>query len=75
MFSVIEVNVGVIKIQEFTCPSCGNRHQWRPPQQSPYICSSCNKIMMDVTRLILEKRWRAAYHFGGEKAVICNTLV
>lgn len=75
MFSVIEIRTGNLKMQEFTCPNCGNRHQWKPPQQSPYACSSCSKIMMDVTRLILEPKWRIAYHLIGEKAVICNTSV
>ena len=64
-----------LKVQQFTC-KCGKVHQWRTDtQQSPYSCLQCSKIMMDVSKIILEQKWRAAYHFGGEKAVVCNALV
>jgi len=60
------------KMQAFAC-SCGKTHTWRQPQQSPYSClGGCNRIMPDVTKMILNSEWRIAYHLGGEAAVKCG---
>lgn len=77
MISIKEYETGFqLKVQEFVCPLCGKQNQWKPnTQQSPYCCVQCNKIMMDITKMILEPKWRIVYHQEGEYAVRCNASI
>jgi hypothetical protein len=75
VISVKEKRAGTLGFvrQYFSC-KCGKGHLWNPrSQQSPYTCfGGCGKIMIDVTKLVEEPKWRISYHQEGERAVKCG---
>jgi len=65
-----------MRVGEFICPYCGIILQWKAlAQKSPYTCTDCYRIMMDVSKIIEKIEWRIAYHFGGKEAVVCSTFI
>jgi hypothetical protein len=75
MIRILEyTNVLNIDVKEFSCPECFKPLQWGESQLSPANCSGCQSKMMDITKIIGNIEWRAAYHYMGDNFVRCGFL-